>query len=232
MSMFLKTAAMLIAPQLFAKEAVANYLLKRMKGQPLDGEAAQPGPHAPAGGADTIELMDRKSNFVDVFSKHWHGADFSDEIALAGISNVRGVNAAADESRLTIEMASGSRFVWVREEAKGNGLSDKPSHEFIGLARGMNKAADVTTQQADEIAGLAAARGWKVINVHGSDANKETLWLAARKIGLEVEGFTPKPETVKALAAWQAKNPAKVAAPDVVITPAPAPQKLLPAPKM
>lgn len=53
---------------------------------------------------------------------------------------------------------------------------------------------------------LAQSHGWKSITVHGREDQKEALWLEAHRIGLKVEGFEPKPDSVAAR--WWARDKA------------------------
>lgn len=78
--------------------------------------------------------------------------------------------------------------------------------EFIGRHGIFNL---LTQEVADEEALVAKTRGWKSVNVHGSEANKERLWLGAKRAGLEVANYTP-PENSKALEIWKKENADKL----------------------
>lgn len=78
---------------------------------------------------------------------------------------------------------------------------DKAEREFIsGRNRGFCQ------QDAKAIVALAAVRGWKTINVHGSQKQKDMLWLEAMKLGLKVNDHTPGPEALKAWEEEQANG--------------------------
>lgn len=129
------------------------------------------------------------TKFGKVFAQYWPDVDLDGDMFLAGVSNVSHVKGNGD-NQLTITMQSGSKFVWV-DQLDGEG------REFIGFASSRNAPAPITELQADEIVGLAVARGWSVVTVTGSIADKDKLWLAAKSAGLEVVDYSPTPATRK-----------------------------------
>lgn len=126
------------------------------------------------------------SRFLPALQERWHGVDFTSEIFLAGMSNVSSVS-VDNANQLTFTMLSGSKFVHLDNHQAG---------EFIGVASSKAKSQPITDEDADDIAALAVARGWKVINVHGTPADKDKLWFAAKAAGLEVKGYTPSEEAI------------------------------------
>lgn len=77
--------------------------------------------------------------------------------------------------------------------------TDGEGNEYIGRRGLFNR---LTQDLADEEALVAKARGWNSVQVHGSTDNKDKLWLAAKRAGLEVSNYTP-PENSKAFETWQ-----------------------------
>jgi anti-sigma28 factor (negative regulator of flagellin synthesis) len=71
--------------------------------------------------------------------------------------------------------------------------------EYIGRRGIFNR---LSQDLADEEALVAKSRGWTSVSVHGSNANKEKLWLAAMRAGLSVGNYTP-PENSKVLEIWK-----------------------------
>lgn len=71
--------------------------------------------------------------------------------------------------------------------------------EYIGRRGFLNF---LTQDIADEEALVAKSRGWTEVMVHGSEANKQKLWLASMRAGLEVANYAP-PENSKAFEIWK-----------------------------
>jgi len=53
------------------------------------------------------------------------------------------------------------------------------------------RAAEVSESVATALVEMAAARGWRALNVKGSKAFKQLVWAAATTRGMAVEGYTP-----------------------------------------
>ncbi|MDP2205183.1 MAG: hypothetical protein Q8K65_02645 [Alphaproteobacteria bacterium] len=99
----------------------------------------------------------------------------------------------------------------VQQDEKSGAISFKTDHgnfewgkakdgsEYIGRRGFFNT---LTQDIADDEALVAKSRGWKVVEVHGSESNKEKLWLGAMRAGLEVANYAP-PENSRALEAWK-----------------------------
>ncbi|TAL28074.1 MAG: hypothetical protein EPN97_15385 [Alphaproteobacteria bacterium] len=77
----------------------------------------------------------------------------------------------------------------------------KDGTEFIGM---LNKKMIVDEHDAKVMIGLAKARGWKNINVQGTDAERDRLWLEAQRQGLNVTNYVPDPNSEVAKA-WLAE---------------------------
>lgn len=145
------------------------------------------------------------SVFAEALRKYWPTTDFTTDNFLVGMSSVANIDHSmtAENNRMLITMQSGSKIIWMAEmptedaSARGN--------EFIGLVPDKNPQP-LGEVQAYEIAVLAAARGWEKINIHGSEADREELWIAANKVGLEVVGYDPSPQALKRLEAWKSSN--------------------------
>lgn len=60
--------------------------------------------------------------------------------------------------------------------------------EFIGMSRQTDK---FDADDAHATVAASIARGWQAINVHGTVAQKEMLWLEAQRQGIEVTNFQP-----------------------------------------
>lgn len=80
--------------------------------------------------------------------------------------------------------------------------TDGEGNEYIGRRGLFNR---LTQELADEEALVAKARGWKSVEVHGSTGNKDKLWLAAKRAGLEVGNYTPK-EDSPAFETWKKES--------------------------
>ncbi|MFN7113951.1 MAG: hypothetical protein ACK4PK_06285 [Alphaproteobacteria bacterium] len=76
--------------------------------------------------------------------------------------------------------------------------------EFIGRHGLFNR---LTQDLADEEALVAKSRGWKAVTVHGSESNKDKLWLGAMRAGIEVANHTPSPEILEI---WKKENGGKL----------------------
>ncbi len=60
--------------------------------------------------------------------------------------------------------------------------------EFIGMP---NRSKNFDEVDAHGVMAAARQRGWKAVNVYGNDAQKEMMWLEAKKQGLGVANFAP-----------------------------------------
>lgn len=76
--------------------------------------------------------------------------------------------------------------------------------EFIGKTKGMSKFGKnpINEREADAIVAIAKMRGWQSLTVSGSAQEKNELWLAAMKQGLDVPSENFKPSD-KYLAKWE-----------------------------
>lgn len=79
----------------------------------------------------------------------------------------------------------------------------KNGTEFIGVP---DKKTIVDAHDAQVMVGLAKSRGWKAINVAGSQQEKERMWLEAQRQGLSVANFQPKPGS-EVYKQWQEEKP-------------------------
>ena len=66
----------------------------------------------------------------------------------------------------------------------------KDGTEFIGMP---HKKMIADEHDACVMVGLAKGRGWKSVNVTGTDKEKELIWLEAMRAGLTVANFRPDP---------------------------------------
>ena len=161
----------------------------------------QPVPAHPPAAAPTLSAQESK--FVGVLTKYWGDIDPQDELFRIGLSGLQAVKATRKENRLEIVTKDGSPFTWLRETVPESGLE----REFIGVAGPRAQAVKFTAAMADELVKVAQMRGWASVRVHGSAANQAQLWLAARKAGVAVENYRPRPEDLQALADWKAAMP-------------------------
>jgi hypothetical protein len=65
--------------------------------------------------------------------------------------------------------------------------------EFIRLSGTGAGPHTLTQEAADGFMALGRSRGWKKVDIYGSDQEKDMLWLAAQREGLEVKNHEPSP---------------------------------------
>ncbi len=139
------------------------------------------------------------SNFIapetmQTFARMWKDANPQSIEFAAGISNIEEVEQMKKlPGVFLIKSKFGGEFAYVNHN--GN--------EFIGLTNKQAKANPLTHETADDIALTAFARGWKTVEVNGSDAEKDMLWLAAQKYGLAVTNHTPSEAALNAFKDYQ-----------------------------
>lgn len=82
----------------------------------------------------------------------------------------------------------------------------KDGSEFIGMP---HKKMVVDAHDATIMVGLAKARGWKAVNVTGSEKERDLLWIEAMRQGMPVANHRPDPNSaiVKQWLEEDAKNP-------------------------
>jgi hypothetical protein len=68
------------------------------------------------------------------------------------------------------------------------------------------KAREVTPESIELIVKLAKQKNWDTIKVSGSTDFKRQLWMEASKEGIEVKGYTPSKEELKALEKYMHGN--------------------------
>lgn len=78
--------------------------------------------------------------------------------------------------------------------------------DFVGVNTDFNK---LTEDAADAIVELAKSRGWKKIDVVGTDDEKAMLWGKAMVAGLEVANFKPTEDQLKVIAEREMKRQAE-----------------------
>jgi hypothetical protein len=71
----------------------------------------------------------------------------------------------------------------------------KDGTEFIGMP---HKKMLVDEHDAHIMIGLAKARGWKAVNVSGTEKERENIWLEAMRQGLAVANWRPDPNSAVA----------------------------------
>ncbi|MDF3023238.1 MAG: hypothetical protein K0R10_599 [Alphaproteobacteria bacterium] len=103
---------------------------------------------------------------------------------------------AKTDTGLDFTLKNGRKMEWA-ENSNGT--------EFIG--RG-NRSSEFDTSDARAMVAAGKSRGWKEINVHGDDTQRQKLWLEAKRQGLSVPNYTPEAGS-EAAKIWAAEQPAK-----------------------
>ena len=151
--------------------------------------------------SDTSSSSVPKSKFLDnewqsmLLRQAWHMEEIDAEFS----SIIKGLKKNKDES-LTFETDNG-KFLWGKI-AQQNGTGGFDHVEYIGLP---SRFSRLTQELADDQMMAAKAHGWKAVNLHGKESNKEKMWLAAMRAGLEVENYLP-PEGSPVLDIWKKES--------------------------
>ena len=103
---------------------------------------------------------------------------------------------AKTDTGLDFTLKNGRKMEWA-ENSNGT--------EFIGRGK---RSAEFDTSDARAMVAAGKSRGWKEINVHGDDTQRQKLWLEAKRQGLSVPNYTPEADS-DAAKIWAAEQPAK-----------------------
>ncbi len=180
----LTNAAQKFTPQAPAEAPAGPVAPKKPVGATTEEEESKPKqpaaeePETPAAGAPP------KSKFLTTgdnakLLEAWQLKNMPEELeeAMAG----GGIKKTPYGFEFTME--NGSKFSWT---------VDANGKEFIGT---MGIFTRMTPELATAEVAAAKAHGWEEVDVHGSRARKEILWLAAQRAGLTVANFEPRPDS-------------------------------------
>jgi hypothetical protein len=100
-----------------------------------------------------------------------------------------------------------NRYLMTAERNK-NSYADrrKPDVKLVEDRGGDIKVKEVTPESIELVVKLAKEKNWDKINITGSKDFKRQLWMEASKEGIEVKGYTPSKEEIKAMEKYMAVN--------------------------
>ncbi len=130
------------------------------------------------------------TTYLPIILKAWQVPAISKELknALTAV--------AKTDSGLDFTLANGRKMEWA-ENNHGT--------EFIG--RGDRKI-EFDTSDARAMVAASKSRGWREINVHGDDTQRQKLWLEAKRQGLRIANYVPANDS-DAAKIWAAEQPVK-----------------------
>lgn len=102
---------------------------------------------------------------------------------------------------LDLTLANGHRIQW---------LQDLDGGEFIGNAH-KSENPEFDASDARAVVAASKSRGWKAINVHGDQQQRENMWLEAQRQGLKVANFSPEADS-EVRKQWEKEQAARIAA--------------------
>lgn len=102
---------------------------------------------------------------------------------------------------LDLTLANGHRIQW---------LQDLDGGEFIGNAH-KSENPEFDASDARAVVAASKSRGWKAINVHGDQQQRESMWLEAQRQGLKVANFSPEADS-EVRKQWEKEQAARIAA--------------------
>lgn len=86
---------------------------------------------------------------------------------------------AKTDAGLDFTLKNGRKMEWAE---------NKSGTEFIGRAK---RSSAFDTSDARAMVAASKSRGWREINVHGDDTQRQKLWLEAKRQGLNVANYAP-----------------------------------------
>lgn len=100
-----------------------------------------------------------------------------------------------------------NRYIMTAERTK-NSYADrrKPDVKLVEDRGSDLKAKEVTPESIELVVKLAKEKDWSKISVSGTKDFKRQMWMEASKEGIEVKGYTPSKEEVKALEKYMESN--------------------------
>lgn len=143
--------------------------------------------------AAEVAANETQSRFVEMMRARFADIDPTSLEFFTGVSNVADFDIDKKSQNVTVHTKSGHDVTLHNVVMRD--LEGKPSQtEYIGLTTAQKKKTPLTDDLADVIIEMTMMRGWTSINVHGSPQERDMLWLAAMKQGLEVKNFNPSAE--------------------------------------
>ena len=159
-------------------------------GEPLDTDADTPD-------ADQDQI---NAFLAKIYQHAWEKGKVKESL-VADLSQYAKLDSyqALDATGFELIVKGGRKIKWTFEQDE-----DGQPQESISSShpKRFNEA------DADAIIALAAVRGWETVQLHGTDKQKDMLWLAAMKQGLGVEGHEPSAATLEKWEKWLKDNKA------------------------
>lgn len=144
--------------------------------------------------SDALKATAFETNFetayLPIILKAWQVPVISRELkdALSAV--------AKTDAGLDFTLKNGRKMEWAE---------NKSGTEFIGRAK---RSSAFDTSDARAMVAASKSRGWREINVHGDDIQRQKLWLEAKRQGLNVANYVPAHDS-DAAKIWAVEQSAK-----------------------